>query len=85
MFENVPLVVVAKGSGDFVVGHVGSVSVLPPESSKGLGVMETKQSFLLILPAHHVLVLRLLQNSQCELPKLSRARDICSEEGEVPY
>lgn len=60
LIENITLVVVAKCSCNFVIGHVRPVSVLSPESGKSLGVMETKQPLLLILPVDHVVVLGLL-------------------------
>ena len=60
LVENITLVVVAKCSCNFIVGHVWSVSVLSPESGKSLGIMETKQPLLLVLPVDHVVVLGLL-------------------------
>ena len=63
LVENITLVVVAKCSCNFVVGHIWSISMLSPESGKSLGVMETKQPLLLILPVDHVVVLGLLEYS----------------------
>ena len=63
LVENITLVVVAKCSCNFVVGHIWSISMLSPESGKSLGVMETKQPLLLILPVDHVVVLGLLEDS----------------------
>ncbi len=79
LLENVPLVIVAKSPSDLIVSHVGSISVFPPESGKGLGIVETEETFLLILPADHVVVFRLLEDPQSELPELSRAWNVCTK------
>ena len=51
--------------------------MLAPESGKGLGIVETKQSFLAFLPGHHVLVLWLFQDAESELPELGTGGDVC--------
>jgi len=50
LLQNVPFIVVTKCSCNFVIGHCGTISVFPPQGSKGLGVVESKESLLLVLP-----------------------------------
>lgn len=76
LVENVSLVVVAEGSGHFVVSHVGPVPVSAPEGGKGLGIVEPEHSFLLVLPGHHVGVGRPLQDLEGELPQLGGCGDV---------
>ena len=68
LVENVTLVVVAQGSCNLVIGHVGTISVLSPQGSECLGIVESKETLLSVLPVDHVVVLGLLQDSKCELP-----------------
>ena len=72
LVQNVSFVVIAQCPCHFVIGHVRSISVLAPKCCKGVGIMEPKQAFFSVLPVHHVVIGRLLQNPQGELPQLSR-------------
>ena len=76
LLQNVPLVIVAKCPRDLVVGHLGTIPVFSPQGGKSLGVVEAKQPFFSFLPRHHVLVLRLLEDAEGELPQLSTRWDI---------
>lgn len=81
LVQDVPLVVVTESPGHLVVSHVGAVSVLAPESGKGGGIVETEESLLAVLPVDHVVVGRLLEHAQGELPQLGRSWDIWREGG----
>lgn len=52
--------------------------MFPPQGSEGLSIVESKESFLLVLPGHHVVVLGLLENPECKLPQLGTGGYICA-------
>lgn len=68
LLENVSLVVVPESSGDLVVCHAWSVSVPSPQGCKCWRIVEAEQTILLVLPAHHVTILLLLEDLEKELP-----------------
>ena len=76
LLEDVPLVIVAKSSRDFVVRHLGTVSVFPPQSCESLSVVESKQTLFPFLPRDHVLVFGLFENAESKLPQLGTGWDI---------
>ena len=54
--------------------------MLAPESGEGRSIVESEQTFFSVLPVDHVVVRRLLQHTESELPELCGGWDICGKQ-----
>lgn len=68
--DDVHLVIIAQGSGQFLVGHVGAVLLLPPQLRQTSGVDDAEdQVHVAALPTHVLAAVAVLQQLVDELPQ----------------